>query len=246
MRTGRSTACAGPRTADACGLGREKVAGDAAILIHRHRRRPLQTSTRLAFMPHWQSVERGHWQAACRLAGLEFIDPRRPVEDVLVAIESSSALVTEAMHGAIVADSLRVPWIPARPLHASHRSKWLDWAEALHLDLSPHNLWPSSIHEVLMVSAQRNPRGMIGRCVPRPIGERWANAALGRCGADPALTAIAAAKLWNLSRKEPTLSSDAALDRALDRLESYAEQIRRDFSGRDRSASPRRRLSPKK
>jgi succinoglycan biosynthesis protein ExoV len=215
----------GPRTAEACGLSQDKVAGDAAILINLYRKRRQPPSLRrVAFMPHFESLDYGNWQSACRLAGIHFIDPRHPVEKVLAEIEASSVLIAEAMHGAIVADALRVPWIPALPLHASHRFKWFDWAGALDLKLSPHPLWPSSTQEASIVIRQRrayrleNPRGAIAAGV--------------RC-VDAALTMLAATRLWQMARMEPMLSSNAALNRVLDKLETHAEQIKRDFAGRE-------------
>src|SRR5579862_4901816 len=82
----------GPRTARACGLGAEMVAGDTAILINKFRAASKQRAG-LSFMPHYDSVPRGHWAMACELAGVRYIDPRAPVEDVLDAIESSEALL---------------------------------------------------------------------------------------------------------------------------------------------------------
>ena len=210
----------GPRTAEACGLKQDKVAGDPAILTSRYRKRPQQLASRIAFMPHWESLDWGDWQTACRLAGIYFIDPRRSVDEVLDEIEASTALIAEAMHGAIVADALRVPWIPAQPLHASHRFKWLDWAEALDLKLAPHSLWPSTAQEAFMAVTQRrshrlkHPGGIVA------LGTRCAN---------PAFTMLAAARLRLLSRKEPVLSSDTALARALDQLETHAEKIKVDW-----------------
>ena len=155
----------GPRTARVCGLSPDKVAGDAAILMNRYRRKPQQPTNRIAFMPHWESLERGDWQAACRLAGIHLIDPRRPVDEILDDIEGSAAIITEAMHGAIVADALRVPWIPVRPLHPAHRFKWFDWAEALDLKLSPNTLWPSTVREAYVAATQR-----AGNRLSRPGG----------------------------------------------------------------------------
>jgi succinoglycan biosynthesis protein ExoV len=210
----------GPRTAKACGLTPDKVAGDAAILMNRYRKRPRQLASRIAFMPHWESLERGDWQTACRLAGIHLIDPRRPVDEVLAEIEASAAIIAEAMHGAIVADALRVPWIPAKPLHTSHRFKWFDWAEALELKLSPHVLWPSTVQEAFVAVTQRrshrlrHPSGMLS------LGVQCTN---------PAFSMLAAARLRLLARREPMLSTDTALARALDRLESQAEKIKRDL-----------------
>ena len=71
----------GPRTAKVCGLGQEKVAADTAILINRFLDvQHLPQLRRIGFMPHFDNLNRGNWQKACRLAGLHFIDPRCPVD----------------------------------------------------------------------------------------------------------------------------------------------------------------------
>lgn len=211
----------GPRTAEVCGLGPDKVAGDAAIMINRFRKRPLRPATRISFMPHWESLERGHWQTVCKFAGVTFIDPRHPVEEVLALIDGSTTLIAEAMHGAIVADALRVPWIPVLPLHSFHRFKWFDWAESVALKLSPKSIWPSSVNEAYFAVKQELRYGL-----ENPTGAR---ALAVRCG-DAAFTTLAAARLWHLARYEPMLSSETALARVLDRLEICAAQIKKDFA----------------
>jgi hypothetical protein len=212
----------GPRTAKVCGLGQEKVAGDAAILVNRYQDLPrLQRSRRIAFMPHFESLKRGNWQQACRLAGLHFIDPRRPVDEILADIGSSSSIISEAMHGAIVADALRIPWLPALPFHASHRFKWFDWAEALDIKLRPQSLWPSSAQEVFVSIKQRQSYQL-----EHPKGSL---AIAAQC-TDATFTILAAARLSQLARKEPMLSADAALNRCLEKLETQAAQIKKYFA----------------
>ena len=39
------------------------------------------------------------------------------------------------MHGAIVADALRVPWIPARLYGHFMEFKWRDWTESIEVPL---------------------------------------------------------------------------------------------------------------
>ena len=173
-------------------------------------------------MPHWQSIGRGHWEAACRLAGLHFIDPRNSVDKVLEEIQASAMVITEAMHGAIVSDALRVPWVPIEPLQAIHRMKWFDWAEALDIGLPRHRLFPSSTVEARVALFQRE-------------GHRLGNArGLLKTGIqllDGAFITGAALALTRAAKLEPMLSSDAAMARAVDRLETSAGQIMRDFAG---------------
>ncbi len=174
-------------------------------------------------MPHWQSVERGRWAAACALAGIRFIDPTWDVETILDAVEASEMLIAEAMHGAIVADALRVPWLPVLPVRRAERMKWWDWAEALDLKLKPETAWPSSLAEALM--AARGGRGD-GRRLTRARGALGA----GVRTVDWGFTRLAAVRLAQLAKAAPMQSSDSAIGRAVERLESHAADIRRAYA----------------
>src|SRR3569623_1144475 len=57
--------------------------------------------------------------------------------------------MTEAIHGAIVADTLRVPWIPVACSPEVAPFKWIDWTQSLGLDYRPIRLPPSSAWEAL-------------------------------------------------------------------------------------------------
>lgn len=145
----------GPRTAKRLGLDPALGIGDAAILV-REVVTPLRgPGNKISFMPHWESRERGHWDWVCKIADVNMIDPRQPVEEIIAEIQGSKILLTEAMHGAIVADALRVPWIPLLPINHVHREKWLDWAESLNITLRPRRLWPSSLLEAVRYQAVR-------------------------------------------------------------------------------------------
>ena len=211
----------GPRTAEACGLGREYVAGDGAILINRYRLKPAQIPIAVSFMPHFQSIFRGHWEMACRLAGIHFIDPRLPVEQVLDEIQASQMLISEAMHGAIVADALRVPWVPMLPFDNRHVMKWLDWAESLDIELSHRFVMPSSLGEMWLACTGRD---------PQRLRKLSGVLKLGLNSADAPLIAAAALSLRRLAGIEPSLSSDVSVGRVLNRLEDDAGKIRMDFA----------------
>lgn len=130
----------GPRTAHVLGLDKRFGLGDPGMLVRLAGPALPAAGKRHAvgFMPHWESALYGAWGPVCEEAGAHFIDPRDPLEDVIAAIRGCDVLVTEAMHGAIVADGLRVPWVPFMPL-PTHHFKWFDWAESqgLALEFSP-------------------------------------------------------------------------------------------------------------
>jgi succinoglycan biosynthesis protein ExoV len=209
----------GPLTAETLGLSPDLIAGDTAILINRFRPGSGAASIRCSFMPHWQSLELAQWARVCELAGVHYIDPRSPVDSVLDDIQASKLIVTEAMHGAIVADALRVPWIAAQPFLPENRMKWFDWAGALDLKLSQERLCPSTALEAWGA----RPFTKKHRLTKGPL--KGAFQAL-----DRSLAQMAAARLNQVSALTPRLSEDRALDRALDRLETSACRIKRDFA----------------
>jgi len=93
-------------------------------------------------MPHHQSLLEADWESLCKSTPLHFINPRREVEQVLLEIQQTELLLTEAMHGAIVADALRVPWIPVRLYGNFLDFKWQDWSQSLGLRLSISDVPP--------------------------------------------------------------------------------------------------------
>ena len=212
----------GPRTAAACGLSQKYVAGDAALLLRRHWLGTSSPAGKVSFMPHFESLDRGHWADACRQADIHFIDPSDSPTAVMQKIQASRLLISEAMHGAIVADALRVPWLPMLPNDARHHEKWHDWADALGLSFAFTRLPCSSFREGWIRSRGREAR------MPRPGEFRGLVADV----VDPWLTQRAAAGLRRASRENGFLSSEQALEEATCRLEDAAERIRIDYRPR--------------
>jgi len=205
----------GPRTAAQLDLPPEKAICDSAILL---RALPLpapEGDPGIAFMPHYESLDRGFWAEACKLAGITLIDPREEVERVIASIRGARMLITEAMHGAIVADALRTPWLPVLPIHIRHRLKWLDWSEALGIELRSHKLRPSSLMELYVgLSGGRGKvDGRAGRMSRHPFAGP----------ANRVLTMRAAEHLRQLAKLEPQLSRDARIEEATERAVAAVE-----------------------
>ncbi|MBH0013330.1 pyruvyl transferase [Pseudoalteromonas sp. NZS100_1] len=138
----------GPRTAKALNLDPKLAITDAAILTH-FMDLPVQAKKyKVSFMPHWQSISRGNWQRVCEQAGINYIDPTDPnVMHSLQSIQQTELLITEAMHGAILADTLRVPWLALEPIFPLHRNKWFDWSESMSINLKFNDMPSSSIKD---------------------------------------------------------------------------------------------------
>lgn len=126
-------------------LGMEKrfACGDPALMIRRFAPEIKKHTGRVAFMPHYQTASSFNTSKIATLAGLDYIDPRWDVDRVLEAILSADRIITEAMHGAIVADALGVPWKRLRIFnHIRENSesvdfKWRDWASVYKIDPTP-------------------------------------------------------------------------------------------------------------
>jgi hypothetical protein len=199
----------GRLTAQRLGLEPSLGVGDAAILVRSCNlaRRPIEH--KVAFIPHWESTLRGNWKDACAAAGIHYIDPcTQDVDAVLAQILASGLVLTEAMHGAIVSDALRVPWISLRPRQPAHRMKWDDWASALELTLPEYPLPASSGLEYVLahVSEHSTWRG------------RFERRQLFRGTAKSFFVANAARFLEGVAKREPCLSSDVAIDRSHSRM----------------------------
>jgi hypothetical protein len=138
----------GPLTAKALGLPPGLAITDPAVLVRTvvpYGGAPLYP---VSFMPHHRTKIRADKQGLnlegiCTSVGVNYIDPAWDVEDVIRAINSSHLLVAEAMHGAIVADALRVQWVPVQLYDHIRALKWQDWCLSLGLEYGPEVYSPA-------------------------------------------------------------------------------------------------------
>jgi hypothetical protein len=132
----------GPLTAARLGLDPALALVDPAILLRRFASPPARPKYRVSFMPHLQSMPLADWEALCGQIGFHCIDPRSGVERILQELQATELLLTEAMHGAIVADALRVPWIPVRMYGRFAEFKWQDWSQSIRVPLKLTDIPP--------------------------------------------------------------------------------------------------------
>jgi succinoglycan biosynthesis protein ExoV len=121
------------------GLPDEKALTDPAVLLRRVYRPSGVKKFRRAYMP-WFLHANPTLERVCREAGFGYIDPGGKVEQVLDQITGTEVLFTEAMHGAIVADALRVPWVPVVTQALVEPYKWQDWLSVLGMEYEPHRV----------------------------------------------------------------------------------------------------------
>lgn len=190
----------GPRSAAALGIAPELGILDPAALI------PLlpdfadiERHGETLFIPHHRSVHRQDWAALCARAGLSYLSPCGEAKGVIRRIAGAKLVVTESMHGAILADAFGVPW-HAVSINAQFNGwKWADWGESLGVDVRIHPL--ASALEPLIRRLRRAPARVVakgggdgGRGAPARPGTSWKGRlrlALERMSVEPKIGALA-------------------------------------------------------
>jgi len=122
---------------------------------------------RISVIPHFLSLDKLDWPKLCKELGVNFINPsERNLELILEQIAGSELVITEAMHGAIIADALRVPW--KRVKWFSHfyeqemvsEFKWADWLASMDLknisSTLPYNRFLKEVDKRLDIGFLKN------------------------------------------------------------------------------------------
>lgn len=132
----------GPLSAKALSLSPDLAVTDGAVLLRRVYRGTGQKRYRFAYMPHVAHAEAAGevWKSTCEKLGFGYVDPCLPVEEVLATINRTEVLLTEAMHGAIAADALRIPWIAVQTSKIILPFKWEDWCASINVDYVPQHI----------------------------------------------------------------------------------------------------------
>jgi len=122
-----------------------KALTDGAFLLSHTRLKDLPTtqSKKIGYISHHCSSNNANFKKICELADVEFIDTKTDdVEKFISQVKSCENIITEALHGAIVADIFRKPWVPVRSAAYVNEFKWTDWCMSLNLPYTPKSIEP--------------------------------------------------------------------------------------------------------
>ncbi|MGO4566723.1 polysaccharide pyruvyl transferase family protein [Rhizobium sp. 2YAF20] len=229
----------GPLTAKKVGLSPEKGIIDPAVMVTEMPEfQKLQKNGRRTFIPHWESAAAGIWPEICKTVGLSYLDPRGEAKAVIREIAESELIVAESMHGAILADAFRVPWIAVSTSRSINSFKWNDWASTVGVTYAPKHVPVSTRAEAIAKGAKfwgvefaRNDTpekhirpqsgGTVAIAEPRQTSLRVM--------AKQALAAPSALALWQAAKAKPQLSDGAVLARRKQQLFDVMGEIRRDY-----------------
>ena len=150
----------GPLTARLLGADPDAALTDGAILAPDVLGEPVSrnaTAGIVGVVPHWESLHFAGWQQACDAAGFRLITPIDTPARVHAAIGGVSLVLTESLHGAILADTMGIPWVPFISTRNVSALKWVDWCLSVKVAFAPVPIPPPSAAAALTFG--RPPRG---------------------------------------------------------------------------------------
>ena len=215
----------GPLTAKALQLDPKLAVADGAILLRELVKDTPKKRYPFSFMPHWESELKFDWATLCEQANIHYISPMQDSTAVFQQLLESEVIIAEAMHAAIVADALRVPWIPVKAYNGINDFKWHDWAGSLELTYNPVRL-PSLFHptEFILDLCKKK----ISSIIPNNIYK----VGLKGYGIYQSVSIIPHAKklMAQIKNTTPNLSSDAVMSARVDQLLNLLEDVRKKYA----------------
>lgn len=224
----------GPRSAAALGLPAETGITDGAVLIADFEEfQELPKRPRPIFIPHHRSCDRLDWETVCAAAGIDYISPTGNAKEVISAIASAPLVLTESMHGAILADAFRVPWVAISINHLFNEFKWQDWAESLNINLTVHPLFPELNAVAEMLPNKKKKKKTAATVAPRPTASSATSSINDRFGMRGKMRLkmenfLATRNLKRLSKASPQISDVETLNQRKQQFYDMVAQVARD------------------
>ncbi len=213
----------GPLTVEALGLDPKLAVADGAYLLRALERPTAGERHDCSIMLHWDNLRKYDWRPVCEGAGLNFIDPAEDVDSILRQIAGSRLVLAEAMHAAIAADALGVPWIPIACYGGVNAFKWRDFMSAVEMDYRPERIRSLYAPTDYMAELMRRKSG--GRV--DPARGPWRQ--LVRCGLslhEMANRGAVEKRLAELSRQEGGMSRRSVCEGRCGELVDRLEKLR--------------------
>lgn len=119
---------------------------DAAYALRLLPKKTYTKKYKASIIPYFRHAYQFNWGLFEKFTGIHVIMPTQHVEKVIEEINQSEKILASAMHGAILADVYRVPWMRVKFSKHGHESpltselKWSDWLSSVGLnDVPTHN-----------------------------------------------------------------------------------------------------------
>jgi succinoglycan biosynthesis protein ExoV len=228
----------GPRTAKLLGLDARTAITDGACLVAELPRfeNTAEHRTDTIFVPHRLTAKLAlNWGAIEQRADLKVVLPQDDAVSVIKRIRDARLVIAESMHGAIIADAFRVPWIPVAISHHFNTFKWQVWADSMEVELRLNEALRLPRNAYFILRNQRQKLRNLRRTQTGPNQKPVQSTApfenpnyLDKTERDSVKTLIArlapvvehllARDLRRLARQRPSLSSDSVLAGRKDRM----------------------------
>ena len=151
----------GPISTRILGLAEDRAITDGAILtplVEGFPKAATGTGGTL-IVPHFQTLDHPGWLEVAALTGYELLDPRADPHSVIARIASARLVLTESLHGAILADVYGIPWIAFATSKNFGIPKWVDWTLSLGRDFNLTMVPPPDAGPVLAFGRTPAPFG---------------------------------------------------------------------------------------
>ena len=100
-------------------------------------------------IPHFQTLEHPGWAEVAQQTGFEVLDPRADPVPVIARIARARLVLTESLHGAILADTYGVPWRAFATSGNFGTTKFVDWCLSLGMEFDVTYVPPPSAGHIL-------------------------------------------------------------------------------------------------
>lgn len=229
----------GPHTAAAMNLPADQGIADSAYLCLATNEfqsiAKREKTTRAAIVPHHQSAETIDWNRVANTAEMKFVDPRKHYFEVFEQIAQAECVLAESLHGAIIADALRVPWKPFRIGHRFNTFKWNDWFASIGVTDCEILQYPILCNQAISLST-RLANGVKRVCGHALNHYRWAQRPLRR--STPAEFDQFAQQLSDVvATEEFFLSTNETLDRLQERLMACVVELSAKYGQSQKAAA---------